>query len=65
MDHIDYELIIEQARQMRAKELQRYQGLMGERILLVAKLLGGSLMSVLEWASEALRPLFSWNPKPY
>ena len=65
MDHLDHALIVERARQLRAQEIQRYQGLFGERLRLMAVLLGSSLLSVLEWISEELRPLFSWNPKPY
>lgn len=65
MDHLDYALVVEQARQLRAQELQRYQGLFGQRLRLCGRLLAETLLAVLGWLSEGLRPLFSWNPKPY
>jgi hypothetical protein len=51
------------ARQLRAEEMQRLQGVFAERLGLLAVLFGGTLLSLLEALSERLRPLFSWNPQ--
>lgn len=63
MTPIDIPTIERQARALRAQEIQRLQGLFGERLRLYALLLGNSLLSLLEAAAETLRPLFSWNPQ--
>jgi hypothetical protein len=63
MTPIDIPTIERQARALRAQEIQRLQGLFGERLRLYALLLGNSLLSLLEVVAETLRPLFSWNPQ--
>lgn len=59
MQPIDIPTIERHARQLRAQEIQRLEGLFAERARLYAVLLGHSLLSLL----EAVRPLFSWNPQ--
>lgn len=59
MDTFDTNEIVRQARQMRAEEMRRIQGLMTARLVVYVRLLAGSLAD----AGEALRPLFSWNPQ--
>lgn len=63
MESIDIPAIERYARQLRAQEIQRLEGLFAERTRLYALLLGGSLLSGLEFVSEKIRPLFSWNPR--
>lgn len=63
MTPIDIPTIERQARQLRAQEIQRLQGLFAERMRLYALLLGGSLLSLLETLGETLRPAFAWNPQ--
>ncbi|HXE39179.1 MAG TPA: hypothetical protein VN639_11955 [Azonexus sp.] len=63
MAPIDIPAIERQARALRAREIQRLQGLFAERLSLYVVLLGTSLLAGLEVLSEALRPAFSWNPQ--
>lgn len=63
MNAIDIAAIERRARQLRAQEMQRLENLFAERARLYALLLAGSLLSLLETASELLRPLFAWNPQ--
>lgn len=63
MNPIDIPTIERHARQLRAQEIQRLQGLFGQRLALYASLLGGSLRALLKTAAQTLRPLFSWNPQ--
>jgi hypothetical protein len=60
---IDIPAIERHARQLRAEEMQRLQGVLAERLGLYGLLLARSLLVVLEVASEWLRPWFSWNPQ--
>ena len=59
MINYDTNEIVRQAREMRAEEMRRIQGLMTARLVVYVRLLAGSLAD----AGEALRPLFSWNPQ--
>lgn len=63
METIDIPAIERYARQLRAQEIQRLEGLFAERLKLCAVLLGRSALSLLESVGEILRPLFSWNPR--
>ena len=63
MNPIDIPAIERHARQLRAQEIQRLEGLFAERLRLYALLLGHSLLSLLEGIGELLRPAFSWNPQ--
>jgi len=60
---IDIPAIEQRARQLRAEEMQRLQGLMTERLRLLAVLAAHSLLDLAEGAGELLRPMFSWNPQ--
>ncbi len=64
MDSIDFNAIKKQAMQMRAAEMSRLEGIAAERLWLVGRLMAGSVKSGLLGLSQALRPLFSWNPRP-
>lgn len=64
MNPIDIPAIEQQARRLRAAEIQRINGLFAERVGLVARLAAKSLAAGAMAVSEALRPLFSWNPRP-
>lgn len=63
MNPIDIVRIEQEARQLRAQELQRIEGLIAARVALYGRLLAGSALSALAALGESLRPLFSWNPK--
>lgn len=60
---IDIVRIEREARQLRAKELQRINGLIAARLGLYGQLLAATALSALAALGESLRPLFSWNPK--
>lgn len=59
MDTIDTNEIVRQAKQMRAEEMRRIEGLVTARLGLVLRLLAGSAADV----GNSLQPLFSWNPQ--
>ena len=59
MYRFDTAAIIREAKEVRAAEMQRIQGLMAKRLGLYFRLLGGSAAD----AGNALQPLFSWNPQ--
>ena len=62
MSPIDVSKIEQQARRLRAEEIQRIQGLMQARLGLYFRLLAASVLSVLNVLAESVRPLFAWNP---
>ncbi|MBI5108554.1 MAG: hypothetical protein HZA62_07380 [Rhodocyclales bacterium] len=59
MYQIDTEKFIREAKEARALEMQRIQGLMTQRLGLYFRLLAGSVAD----AGNSLQPLFSWNPQ--
>ncbi len=59
MYNIDSNEIVRQAREMRAEEMRRIQGLVAKRLGLYFRLLAESATD----AGSALQPLFSWNPQ--
>jgi hypothetical protein len=59
MYNIDTNEIVRQAKEMRAEEMRRIQGLVAKRLGLYFRLLAGSAAD----AGRALQPLFSWNPQ--
>lgn len=59
MDKFDTREIVRQAKEMRAEELRRIEGLIAARLARHLRLLAGSVAN----AGEVLRPLFSWNPQ--
>ena len=63
MPPLNIPAIEQEARKLRAEEMQRIQGLVLARLRLAARLLGATALSGLVAASEILRPLFSWNPQ--
>lgn len=65
MEKLDQLDILRMAREMRARELQRCEGIIAERMELYFRLLGASLLHGLDALGGLLRPLFSWNPQPY
>lgn len=65
MEYFEHALIIEHARERRAQEMRRCHGLFASQMRLYGQLLVESLSVMLDRLSEALRPLFSWNPRPY
>jgi hypothetical protein len=60
---IDIATIERHARQLRAEEMQRLQGIFAERGRLYGVLLVRTLLSLLQALSKIIRPLFSWNPQ--
>jgi hypothetical protein len=63
MTPINIEVVEREARQLRAQELQRIEGIFVERMALYGRLLVGSAGAGLAVIADALRPLFSWNPQ--
>ncbi len=63
MHPIDIPAIERHARELRAAEIRRIEGLFAERTALLLRLAAGSLLAGLAAAGAALRPLFSWNPQ--
>jgi hypothetical protein len=60
---IDIPAIERQARELRAAEIQRMNGLFAERFQLLTRLATKSALAGAHAISEMLRPLFSWNPQ--
>ena len=60
---IDIPAIERQARELRAAEIQRINGLFAERTQLLTRLAARSILAGAQTVSEILRPLFSWNPQ--
>lgn len=63
MSHIDIVAIERHARQLRAAEIRRIEGLFAERMLVLGRLLAGSAFAGALALAGMLRPLFSWNPQ--
>ena len=62
MSFINVVVIEQEARQLRAKEVQRISGLVSARLRVYLGIIGATTMIGLTAAGKALRPLFSWNP---
>ena len=60
---IDIAAIERHARELRAQEMRRQQGIFAEHLLLYGRLLGHSLLSLAQTVGKILRPAFSWNPQ--
>lgn len=63
MNPIDIPAIEKRARQLRAAEIQRINGIFAERTKLLVRLAAGSLATGVLAVGELLQPLFSWNPR--
>ena len=63
MRPIDIPAIEQEARDLRAAEIHRLNGLFTERVELLARLAAASTVASAHVFSEMLRPLFSWNPQ--
>jgi len=63
MSPINIALIEQEARKMRAEELQRIQGLISARLHIYGQLMAATALSGLAAIGDILRPLFSWNPQ--
>lgn len=55
--------IEQNARKLRAEEMQRIQDLMLARLGLYFRLLAASGLHAIATLAESVRPLFSWNPQ--
>ena len=62
MAPIDYPSLERYARELRAQEIRRLEGVAAERMSVYLRLLGESVLHGLYLFSEMLRPLFSWTP---
>ncbi|MCX7164561.1 MAG: hypothetical protein NT083_16245 [Rhodocyclales bacterium] len=60
---LDITAIEQQARQLRAEEMQRINGLISARLYLYGRLLLATAAHALLSLGEILRPLFAWNPR--
>lgn len=65
MSNLDIAKIEQQARRLRAEEMQRIHGLFVARLQVYGRLLGGSLATGLTTIGRSLRSLFSWNPQAH
>ena len=65
MEQIDHARIIARARQMRAEDIRRGQGMLWARLRRVAGLAAASLGTGLIVLAELIRPAFSWNPQQH
>lgn len=63
MPPINIAAIEQDARRLRAEELQRIEGIFSERFALYGRLLAATALSGVIALSELLRPLFAWNPR--
>ena len=63
MSPIDIAAIERRARQLRAEEMRRINGLFAERLCVMGRLLAATAFAGLLAVAEAIRPLFSWNPR--
>jgi hypothetical protein len=63
MSPINIAKIEQEARLLRAAEMQRIEGLMLARLGLYFRLLAASGLSAIAALTESVRPLFSWNPQ--
>lgn len=59
----DHDVIEHRARELRSEEMRRIERLIAQRAGHYLRRLGTALLAVLGALSEALRPLFSWNPQ--
>ncbi len=63
MPPLNIPAIEQEARKLRAEEMQRIHGLVSARLRLYGQLLVATALPGLVAVSEALRLLFSWNPQ--
>lgn len=63
MSPIDIAAIERRARQLRAEEMRRIEGLFAERMVLLGRLLAATALSAALTVAQMLRPMFSWNPQ--
>lgn len=63
MAPIDIPTIERQARELRAAEIRRLNGLFAERLTLLLELATDSALTGARALGETLRPMFAWNPQ--
>ena len=63
MSPIDISAIERRARQLRAEEIRRVEGLFIERLRVLGRLMASSIFAAVLALATVLRPLFSWNPQ--
>ncbi|MFC5299916.1 RSP_7527 family protein [Azospira restricta] len=63
MSPYDIAAIERRARELRAEEIRRLNGLFAERLCVLGRLLAATGFSAVIALAEAIRPLFSWNPQ--
>lgn len=63
MSPYDIAAIERRARQLRAEEIRRINGLFAERMCVMGRLAAATVFGGILALAEALRPLFSWNPQ--
>ena len=65
MELLNHADIIAKAREMRAEEIQRVQGVVWNRTCLLASIAVQSLAGGITSLAELIRPFFSWNPQEH
>lgn len=63
MSPIDIPAIERRARQLRAEEIRRVEGLVVEQLRLVGRLMAATVLGGVLAIVAQVRPLFSWNPE--
>ncbi|MCE9569279.1 MAG: hypothetical protein K8R10_04595 [Rhodocyclales bacterium] len=63
MAPIDITRIESEARQLRAEEMRRINGLVSARLALYGQLMAATALTGLKAIADVLLPLFSWNPQ--
>ncbi len=63
MSPLNIAKIEQEARQLRAEEMQRISGLISARLLQYGQLLAATGKTGLVAVATSLRPLFAWNPQ--
>ena len=63
MDSPDIAVIVQRAKELRAEEMRKLEGMVATRLRIYFLLLKSTLGALLHAISEFMRPLFSWNPE--
>lgn len=60
---IDIAAIERHARELRTQEMRRHHDLFTKQLVVYGRMLGDSLLALLQTVGKILRPAFSWNPQ--
>lgn len=63
MDSSAIAVVVQRAKELRAEEMRKLEGMLAARLRVYFLLLKSTLGALLHTLSESMRPLFSWNPE--